>query len=109
MSGSDYLYAAQLPPAPVLGAPTLVFTSPGTAKRLPDTPLLHPIALDNRDAQRFSCSLLALKGELVARLLVRLAGHPDTSMPLDRAGLLTWLQDDAGAVRRHPDDLANAA
>jgi hypothetical protein len=109
--GSDYLYAAQLPPAPVLGAPTLVFTSPGDAKRLPDTPLLHPIALNNRDAQRFSCSLVALKGELTARLLVRLAAHPDTSMPLDRAGLLAWLQEDsgAGAVRRYPHDLAKAA
>jgi hypothetical protein len=109
--GSDYLYAAQLPPTPVLGAPTLVFTSPGTAKRLPDSPLLHPIALDNRDAQCFSCSLVALKGELVARLLVRLAAHPDMSIPLDRTGLLVWLQEEpgAGAVRRHPHDLATAA
>lgn len=109
--GSDYLYAAQLPPAPVLGSPTLVFTSPSTAKRLPGTPLLHPIALDNRDAQRFSCSLVALKGELVARLLVRLAARPVMSMPLDRAGLLAWLQEapGPGAVRGHPHDLAKAA
>jgi hypothetical protein len=109
--GSDYLHAAQLPPAPALGAPTLVFASPGAAKRLPDTPLLHPIALDNRDAQRFSCSLVALKGELAARLLSRLAAHPYMPMPLDRAGLLAWLQEDPGAraVRRHPQDLAKAA
>jgi len=109
--GSDYLHAAQLASATVLGAPTLVFTSPGAAKRLPDPPLLHPVALDNRDAQRFSCSLVALKGELVARLLVRLAAHPDMSMPLDRAGLLVWLQEDPGTsvVRRHPHDLAKAA
>jgi hypothetical protein len=109
--GSDYLYAAQLPPAPALGAPTLVFTSPRAAKRLPDVPLLHPVALDNRDAQRFSCSLVALKGELAARLLARLVAHPDMSMPLDRARLLAWLQQDlgAGAVRRHPHDLAKAA
>jgi hypothetical protein len=109
--GSDYLHAAQLPPAPVLGAPTLAFTSPGAAKRLPDTPLLHLVTLDNRDAQRFSCSLVALKGELAARLLSRLAMYPDMSMPLERAGLLAWLQEDpgAGSVRRHPHDLAKAA
>jgi hypothetical protein len=109
--GSDYLHAAQLPPAPVLGAPTLVFTSPGAAKRLPERPLLRPIALDNRDAQRFSCSLVALKGELAARLLFRLAARPEMSMPLERAGLLAWLQEDPGAraVRRHPHDLAKAA
>jgi hypothetical protein len=109
--GSDYLHAAQLPPAPDLGAPTLVFTSPRAAKRLPDAPLLHLIALDNRDAQRFSCSLVALKGELAARLLARLAAHPGSTLPLDRAGLLGWLHEDLGAraVRRHPHDLAKAA
>jgi hypothetical protein len=109
--GNDYLQAAQLPPAPVLGAPTLVFTSPGAAKRLPEEPLLHPIVLDNRDAQRFSCSLIALKGELTARLLVRLAHNATTRVPLERAALLAWLQEDRRfpAVSRRAQDLANVA
>jgi hypothetical protein len=109
--GSDYLYAAQLPPAPVLGAPTLVLTSPSAASRLPNTPLLHPIVLDNRDARRFSCSLVGLKGELAARMLSRLAAHPDISMPLDRARLLVWLREGPGGrgVRRQAQDLSQAA
>jgi hypothetical protein len=109
--GSDYLYAAQLPPAATLGAPTIVFTSPATARRLPDTRLLYPVALENRDARRFSCNLVALKGELAARLLRRLATHPEISIPLERDQLLDWLADDptVGAIRRPPHDLAKAA
>jgi hypothetical protein len=90
--GENYLHAAQLNVGTALGAPTLVLTSPRGAARLASLPQLHPIALDNRDAERFSCGLIALKGELTARLLMKLSNVPDAQVPVKRTDLLTWLQ-----------------
>ena len=42
------------------------------AKRLPEVEGMRKIALSNVEAKRFSCGLVALKGELVSRLLDRL-------------------------------------
>jgi hypothetical protein len=91
--GDDYMQAAAITETTTLGAPTIVLTSPRRAARLPQLPGLHVVALDNRDAQRFSCGLVALKGELAARLLTRLGESPGTWTPLDRASLLTWLEN----------------
>ena len=109
--GDNYLRAAELSPALELGAPTLVFTSPGASSRLPELPRLHPITLDNRDTQRFSCGLVALKGELAARLLICLVESPSAPMPLDRAGLLGWLEEgpQSGSVRSLGEDLIEVA
>jgi hypothetical protein len=109
--GDDYLRAAQLSPKAELGAPAIVFTSPKSASRLPKIPGLHPIALDNRDARRFSCGLVALKGDLAARLLIRIAHSPEAWMPVDRPGLLGWLEEDPNArsVRSLKQDLAEVA
>jgi hypothetical protein len=105
--GEDYLHAAHLHATTALGAPTIVFTSPGGARRLPASPQLHPIPLDNRDAQRFSCGLVALKGELAARLLVSLARAAKASVPLERTSLLHWLESESCfGVRVRRDDLA---
>jgi hypothetical protein len=108
--GDDYLQAAQLSSTAELGAPTLVFCSPSSAARLPAVPDLHPIALENSDAQRFSCGLVSLKGALAARLLIRLSQSPKARMPLDRTGLLSWIEQDY--ERRHvplDQDLAEVA
>ena len=109
--GDNYLRAAELNSAHELRAPTLVLTSPHGATRLPAMPALHPIPLDNGDARRFSCGLVALKGELAARLLIRLAHNPNTSTPLDRARFLNWLETDpeANLVRSVDQDLAEVA
>jgi hypothetical protein len=109
--GDDYLQAARLSSVVELGAPTLVFTSPDSATRLPTMPRLHPVPLDNGDARRFSCGLVALKGELAARLLIRTAQSPKAEAPLDRAGLLAWLEGDpeARSVRPLDQDLTEVA
>jgi hypothetical protein len=39
-------------------------------------PNLRPVVLTNRETRRFSCGLIALKGELGGRILSRLAAHP---------------------------------
>lgn len=109
--GEDYLYAAQLRATPPLGSPTIVFTSPGAARQLPVRPGLHPVTLDNQDARRFSCGLVALKGELASRLLARLSRAPIAEMPLERTALLRWLEKEPGSpgVRGGRDHLARVA
>jgi hypothetical protein len=109
--GEDYLNAAQLGADSELGAPTLVFTSPRVAARLPALSGLHPIALDNHDARRLSCGLVALKGELAARLLLRLVHTPKAWVPVERTGLLGWLEEapEPHAVRPLQHDLPRVA
>lgn len=106
--GERYLRAADLATSLALGAPTIAFVSPRAARRLPRLPHLHPITLDNRDATRFSCGLIALKGELTARLLTGLAGDPSARVPLDRPGLLTSLEAVPAGVEGNAD-LSRAA
>jgi Family of unknown function (DUF6884) len=89
--GEDYLHATALTPSLRLGAPTIAFASPKSVRRLPQVENLHPIPLDNRDAKRFSCGLIGLKGDLAARLLTRLAAPATTPVPLDDVALLDWL------------------
>jgi hypothetical protein len=109
--GDNYLQAAELSSVRELHAPTLVLTSPHGATRLPAIPGMHPIPLDNGDARRFSCGLVALKGDLGARLLIRLAHNPSTSIPLDHAKFLAWLDTtpEARNVRPPHQDLAEVA
>lgn len=75
--GDDYLAACALDDAMVLGGPTIFFTGKNTAKRLPEIEDLKPIVLTNAEAKRFSCGLVALKGELASRTLTRLAASQE--------------------------------
>jgi hypothetical protein len=108
--GDPYLRASRLLQTTELGAPTLVFTSPKSAGRLPSLGNLYPVALDNDDARRFSCGLVGLKGELVARLLAHLVDKPDTDPPVEDQLLLDWLEDMRGrTVRALAEDVRVAA
>ncbi len=71
--GEDYLRACRLDATVKLGGPTLLFCGQAASRRLPNLPGLRAVPLSNPDATRFSCPLVALKGELAARLLARLA------------------------------------
>jgi hypothetical protein len=109
--GDNYLRAAQLSSVAELGGPTLVLASPKSVARLPAMSGLHPVALDNHDARRFSCGLVALKGALAARLLTRLARNPSASIPVGRDEVLAWLEADfqlrsVRAVEQHFAEVA---
>lgn len=75
--GDPYLRACELDADIELGGPLIVFCSPAVAKRMPQIAGLRTIALANAEARRYSCGLIALKGELGGRLLSRLAAEPD--------------------------------
>lgn len=74
--GDDYLDACALDAQLATAGPVLMFCGAGMGRRLPRIPALRPVALGNAEARRFSCGLVALKGELAARILERVATDP---------------------------------
>jgi hypothetical protein len=74
--GDDYLAACALDSTVRFGGPTLLFCGRNTLKRLPKLGNLHAIGLSNAEAKRFSCGLVALKGELAARILAKIVADP---------------------------------
>lgn len=88
-----YLRACGLTPQTVLGGPLIAFCSPAAAVRLPKISGLRAVTLSNAEAKRFSCGMIALKGELGRRLLSRLAEQPDQIERLldPRLDVLQWL------------------
>lgn len=75
--GDAYLDACDLDSGVHLGGPTIVFCSPGAIDRLPQIEGLRPVALTNAEARRYSCGLVALKGQMASRILVGLACDAD--------------------------------
>lgn len=71
--GDDYIDACALDASVKLGGPTVLFCGKNMLKRLPKFENLHAVAVTNAEAKRFSCGLVALKGELGARILTRMA------------------------------------
>jgi hypothetical protein len=94
--GDSYLRACDLDANVALGGPLISFCSPAAARRLPKIAELRPVVLTNAEARRFSCSLVALKGELGGRLLSRLATEPAEidNLTCTDADVLRWLQAD---------------
>ncbi len=71
--GDDYLKACNLDDTLTPGGPTLLFCGGRMLGKLPKRRGVRAIPLSNVEAKRFSCGLVALKGELAARLLGQLA------------------------------------
>jgi len=71
--GGRYLDACALDTDVYLGGLTLFFCGSNQAGALPRLPSLRAVVLSHKEAKHFSCGLVALKGELAARLLVQLA------------------------------------
>jgi hypothetical protein len=71
--GDSYMAACALDKSVQLGGPTLAFSGSTMAKQLPPLANLRTVVLTNQEAKRFRCGLVALKGDLVARLLKLIA------------------------------------
>jgi queuine/archaeosine tRNA-ribosyltransferase len=103
--GDDYLDACSLDASVKLGGPTLVFCGKNTLKKLPKLGNLHAVALTNAEAKRFSCGLVALKGELGSRILSRLAADAAFGATLSAASdVLTFIEEPTAPAsgRRSP-------
>ena len=83
-----------------LGGPTLLFCGKNTLKKLPKLGNLHVVALTNAEAKRFSCGLVALKGELGSRILSRLAADASFGATLAAASDVLSLHRGADAPHR---------
>lgn len=67
--GDLYLEACGITEKTEFASPTLLFCGGSTAKKLPKHPNLKVVMLSNPEAKRFSCGLVALKGEMGTRLV----------------------------------------
>lgn len=76
--GDDYLRAAALDRRLRLGGPAIAFCGKSAALRLQSIVAVRPIVLGTRDARRFACGLIGLKGELARRALLRVAHSPES-------------------------------
>lgn len=94
----DYLEACSFDEEVRFSSPTLFLCGKRAVERLPKPAEVLIVTLLNADAKRFSCGLVALKGELGARILEDLAASPR---------LLDQLQDfstDIKALLERPSD-----
>jgi hypothetical protein len=89
--GDSYMAACALDASVKLGSPTVAFSGSTMAGKLPDLPNLRTVVLTNQEAKRFSIGLVALKGEVTARLLRTLAANSDA--------LVTLLDPDTNILR----------
>lgn len=74
--GEDYMRAAGISPATKIGSPTIAFGGRWLVRKGEDLPL-RVIPAGRREARRFSCGVVGLKGELAGRLLRLIACEPD--------------------------------
>jgi len=101
--GDDYLNACALDDSVALGGPTLLFCGKHAQRHLPKLGNLHTVSIGNADAKRFSCGLVALKGELGRRILSRTAAEPGFLSTLPAStNILSLFQADAGSSPAKP-------
>lgn len=97
--GDNYLDACALDAGLAFGGPTVLFCGTGMAKKLPALKNVRVVPVANPEAKRFSCGLVALKGELAARLLRGVVAEPEVLGRVLDPGfdLLGWLERQMGA------------
>jgi|WetSurMetagenome_2_1015567.scaffolds.fasta_scaffold34521_2 hypothetical protein len=75
--GDSYLAACQLDEKMGFGGPTLFFCGASVARKFPAIRGSRTVVLTNREAKRFSCGLVGLKGEIGKRLLSKISREPE--------------------------------
>jgi hypothetical protein len=90
--GDDYLDACELDTDVQPSAPVLLVCGAGASLRLAPMPDITLVPLKVEDTRRFRCGLVALKGEIGARLLTYIADERPAMSALLGPGLLDQLQ-----------------
>jgi hypothetical protein len=92
--GDNYLDACALEATVAFGGPTLLFCGTGMAKKLPAMEKVRVVPISNPEAKRFSCGLVALKGDLAARVLKGVVEDPNAAKAMmDPAfDVLGWME-----------------
>jgi cytoplasmic iron level regulating protein YaaA (DUF328/UPF0246 family) len=76
--GDSYLKALQMDESFTFGAPTIFLASNGSQKLIKVHGKTKVIPFSNREAKRYSCGLVALKGEITTRILRKLTAEGST-------------------------------
>ena len=84
--GDDYLQALSLDSDVKLGGPTILFCGKASAAKLPVLSRLQTIVLANKDATRFACGMIGIKGEIASRILERIAADSNELQLTIKAG-----------------------
>lgn len=107
--GEPYLRALDLDGTVEFAPPAVFFTSKGALRYIQGEGEIRTVPLTNREAKRFSCGLVGLKGELAQRLLVRLTEEGESFLAelldpeTDALSLLDTVQTrDARSEKRKP-------
>lgn len=92
--GDNYLDACALDAKVAFGGPTVLFCGTGMAKKLPSMANVRMVPISNPEAKRFSCGLVALKGDLAARVLKGVTEEPKIVKSLGDSGfdVLGWIE-----------------
>jgi hypothetical protein len=106
--GDGYLKACALGNDVQLGGPTIAFCGARSAEALPALPGLVAVPLENKEAKRFRCALIALKGELASRMLEGSADRLHEAASMSPGALLDRL-DCAENVQRTSSGSATKA
>jgi hypothetical protein len=99
--GDSYLKALNLDDSMEFKSPTLFLTSEGGRKQIKGKGKILTVQLSNKEAKRFSCGLVGLKGELAKRILTQLSrnGNEFLKQLLDSGNdILTLIQDKEAAT-----------
>ena len=104
--GDSYLRALNLDEETEIASPTIFLASKGSKKLIKGKGNFRIITLSNKEAKRFSCGLVGLKGELTKRILKHLGEKSEKFKKklLDTKDVLSLFDEksDAPAKRKKP-------
>ena len=102
--GESYLAALGLDDDVTFAAPTLFFCGKAGVKLIKGKGPHRVVRLSNSEAKRFSCGLVALKGEVVTQLLAKITGAPASvgEVMNTEVDVLDWLDGGKKPVAAAP-------
>lgn len=107
--GETYLDAAALDAKVKVGGPVIAFCGKPSVPKLGAIARVTPVQLANKDAKRFACGMVGLKGELAKRILGRIASGTAVKELIGAKDLLGSIETPAATPEKRPAARANAS
>lgn len=105
--GETYLEAAGLDAKVKVGGPVIAFCGKPSVPKLAAIGRVRPVQLANKDAKRFACGMVGLKGDLARRVLERISAGVDAKELVAAGDLLGWLETPEVRTTKRPAARAN--
>ncbi len=107
--GETYLDAAALDAKVKVGGLVIAFCGKPSVPKLGLIKGITPVLLANKDAKRFACGMVGLKGELAKRILERIAGGATVKDVVGAKDLLASIETPMVTAAKRPAARANAS